>query len=123
VIVHGDPGPGNALFSSETGLTVLDWEFGHVGDAAEDWAYLAYIRGRRIMSAEDWQQRLRELAHVDYSAEQWRGWLAFNHLRGAAVNLTARTIFERGPRRVADHLAIGVAVHLRFLSQLTDLID
>lgn len=123
VIVHGDPGPGNALFSPESGLTVLDWEFGHVGDPAEDWAYLAYIRGRRIMSAEEWKQRLKEIAGVDYSTEQWRAWLAFNHLRGAAVNLTARTIFERGPRRVADHLAIGVAVHLRFLSQLTDLID
>jgi hypothetical protein len=35
-----DAGPGNALFDAEDGLTVLDWEFAHVGDAAEDWAML-----------------------------------------------------------------------------------
>jgi aminoglycoside phosphotransferase (APT) family kinase protein len=121
VIVHGDAGPGNALFDPERGLTTIDWEFAHVGDAAEDWAYLALIRGRRIMSAEDWQARLASVAGVAYSPEQWRMWLAFNHYRGACVNLSARSVFERGPRRTADQLAIGVAVHLRFLSQLTEI--
>jgi len=48
-------------------------------------------------------------------------WLAYNHFRGACVNLSARTVFENGPRRTVDQLAIGVAVHLRFLSQLTQI--
>ena len=52
VIVHGDAGPGNALFDPQRGLTTIDWEFAHVGDAAEDWVYLAIIRGRRIMDAD-----------------------------------------------------------------------
>lgn len=121
VIVHGDAGPGNALFDPGRGLTTIDWEFAHVGDAAEDWAYLAIIRGRRIMTAEAWKARLFSVAGVEHSPEQWRMWLAYNHFRGACVNLTARTVFESGPRRTADQLAIGVAVHLRFLSQLTDI--
>ena len=121
VIVHGDAGPGNALFDPERGLTTIDWEFAHVGDAAEDWAYLALIRGRRIMDGESWKARLSAVAGVEYSPEQWRMWLAYNHFRGACVNLSARTVFERGPRRTADQLAIGVAVHLRFLSQLADI--
>ena len=121
VIVHGDAGPGNALFDPERGLTTIDWEFAHVGDAAEDWAYLALIRGRRIMDADAWKARLAQVAGVEYSPEQWRMWLAFNHFRGACVNLSARTVFESGPRRTADQLAIGVAVHLRFLSQLTEI--
>lgn len=121
VIVHGDAGPGNALFDPERGLTTIDWEFAHVGDAAEDWAYLALIRGRRIMDADTWKARLREVAGVEYSDDQWRMWLAYNHFRGACVNLSARTVFENGPRRTADQLAIGVAVHLRFLTQLTDI--
>ena len=121
VIVHGDAGPGNALFDPERGLTTIDWEFAHVGDAAEDWAYLALIRGRRIMDADAWKARLAQVAGVEYSPEQWRMWLAFNHFRGACVNLSARTVFENGPRRTADQLAIGVAVHLRFLSQLTEI--
>jgi aminoglycoside phosphotransferase (APT) family kinase protein len=121
VIVHGDAGPGNALFDSERGLTTIDWEFAHVGDAAEDWAYLALIRGRRIMDADAWKARLSAVAGVEYSPEQWRQWLAYNHFRGACVNLSARSVFEKGPRRTADQLAIGVAVHLRFLTQLAEI--
>ena len=121
VIVHGDAGPGNALFDESRGLTTIDWEFAHVGDAAEDWAYLALIRGRRIMDGDAWKSRLASVAGVTYTPEQWRTWLAFMHLRGACVNLSARSVFERGPRRTADQLAIGVAVSLRSLSQLTEI--
>ena len=123
VIVHGDAGPGNALFDAEHGLTTIDWEFAHVGDAAEDWAYLGLIRGRRIMDADAWKQRIAQVAGVEYSPEQWRMWLAYNHFRGACVNFSARTVFENGPRRTADQLAIGVAVHLRFLSQLLEVME
>lgn len=122
VIVHGDAGPGNALFDPDRGLTTIDWEFAHVGDAAEDWAYLAIIRGRRIMDADAWKVRLKDVAGVELTPEQWRMWLAYNHFRGACVNLSARTVFENGPRRTADQLAIGVAVHLRFLSQFAEVI-
>jgi aminoglycoside phosphotransferase (APT) family kinase protein len=118
--VHGDAGPGNALFDPERELTTIDWEFAHVGDAAEDWAYLALIRGRRIMGPDAWKTRLTDVAGVSYDDEQWRMWLAYNNFRGACVNLTARTVFENGPRRTADQLAIGVAVHLRFLAQLAE---
>jgi aminoglycoside phosphotransferase (APT) family kinase protein len=121
VIVHGDAGPGNALFDSARGLTTIDWEFAHIGDPAEDWAYLALIRGRRIMDADAWKARLAKVAGIEYSPEQWQQWLAFNHYRGACVNLSAKSVFERGPRRTSDHLSIGVAVHLRFLSQLTEI--
>ena len=121
VIVHGDAGPGNALFDSENGLTVLDWEFAHVGDAAEDWAYLALIRGRRTMSADAWKVRLAETIGLEYTERQWRTWLAYNHFRGACVNLTALTVFTEGSHRTADQLAIGIAVHLRFLGQLIDI--
>lgn len=121
VIVHGDAGPGNALFDAERGLTTIDWEFAHVGDAAEDWAYLGLIRGRRIMDADSWKARIGSVAGVTYTPEQWRMWLAYMHFRGACVNLSARTVFENGPRRTADQLAIGVAVHLRSLSQLLDM--
>lgn len=121
VIVHGDAGPGNALFDPERGLTTIDWEFAHVGDAAEDWAYLALIRGRRIMDGDAWKARLADVAGVSFTPEQWRMWLAYNHFRGACVNLSARSVFERGPRRTADQLAIGVAVHLRFLTQLSEI--
>lgn len=121
VIVHGDAGPGNALFDDGGGLTTIDWEFAHVGDPAEDWAYLALIRGRRTMDPDSWKTRLASIAGVEFSPQEWQNWLAFNNFRGSCVNLSARSVFEKGPHRQADQLAIGVAVHLRFLSQLSEI--
>jgi aminoglycoside phosphotransferase (APT) family kinase protein len=121
VIVHGDPGPGNALQASGGVAAVIDWEFTHVGDAAEDWAYLALIRGRRLGSPPDWKARLAATVGVAYGEPAWRAWEAFNSVKGACVNLTALDVFGRTARPTPDLLAIGVAVHLRFLSRAVEL--
>jgi len=121
VIVHGDPGPGNALQGSGGVAAVIDWEFAHAGDAAEDWAYLALIRGRRLGSPQSWQARLAVTVGVEYGASAWRAWEAFNQVKGACVNLTALDVFRRAARPTPDLLAIGVAVHLRFLSRAVEL--
>jgi hypothetical protein len=73
------------------------------------------------MSAEAWKARLTETIGLTYTETQWRTWLAYNHFRGACVNLTALTVFTEGSHRTADQLAIGIAVHLRFLGQLLDI--
>jgi aminoglycoside phosphotransferase (APT) family kinase protein len=121
VIVHGDPGPGNALQDATGVAAVIDWEFVHAGDAAEDWAYLALIRGRRLASPESWKKRLSATVGVTYDEPTWRAWEAFNSVKGACVNLTALDVFGRTARPTPDLLAIGVAVHLRFLSRAVDL--
>jgi aminoglycoside phosphotransferase (APT) family kinase protein len=122
-VVHGDPGPGNAL-QDETGVAaVIDWEFAHVGDAAEDWAYLALIRGRRLGTPVEWKARLTATVGVSYEEATWRAWETYNQVKGACVNLTALTVFRRSPRPTPDLLAIGVAVHLRFLGRALELID
>ena len=121
VIVHGDPGPGNALQDSAGVAAVIDWELAHVGDAAEDWAYLALIRGRRLASPESWKQRIATTVGVEYDEPTWRAWEAFNSVKGACVNLTALDVFARTARPTPDLLAIGVAVHLRFLRRAAEL--
>jgi aminoglycoside phosphotransferase (APT) family kinase protein len=121
VVVHGDPGPGNALQDAGGVAAVIDWEFAHVGDAAEDWAYLALIRGRRLGSPPDWKARLAATVGVAYGEPAWRAWEAFNSVKGACVNLTALDVFGRTARPTPDLLAIGVAVHLRFLSRAVEL--
>lgn len=121
VIVHGDPGPGNALQNSGGVAAIIDWEFGHAGDAAEDWAYLALIRGRRLGSPQSWKARLAATVGVEYDEQTWRAWEAFNSVKGACVNLTALDVFRRTARPTPDLLAIGVAVHLRFLSRAVEL--
>jgi aminoglycoside phosphotransferase (APT) family kinase protein len=121
VIVHGDPGPGNALQDASGVAAVIDWELAHAGDAAEDWAYLALIRGRRLGSPDSWKKRLATTVGVEYDEPTWRAWEAFNSVKGACVNLTALDVFGRASRPTPDLLAIGVAVHLRFLSRAVEL--
>jgi aminoglycoside phosphotransferase (APT) family kinase protein len=121
IVVHGDPGPGNALQNEDGVAAVIDWELAHAGDAAEDWAYLALIRGRRLASPQSWKARLAATVGVEYDEQTWLAWEAFNSVKGACVNLTALDVFRRTARPTPDLLAIGVAVHLRFLARAVEL--
>lgn len=122
VVVHGDPGPGNALQNEHGVAAVIDWEFTHAGDAAEDWAYLALIRGRRLAGPADWKARLAATVGVSYDEATWLAWEVYNNVKGACVNLTALDVFRRAARPNPDLLAIGIAVHLRFLARAVELI-
>ena len=42
-------------------VALTDWEFVHHGDAAEDWAYLAIIRGRKLGPPEWWYERIERI--------------------------------------------------------------
>lgn len=123
VIVHGDPGPGNVLQDASGIRAVIDWELAHVGDPAEDWAYLALIRGRRIGTPAEWKRRLRRTVGVRYDERTWRAWEAFNQVKGACINLTALDVVRRIENPTPDLCAIGVAVHLRFLARAVELTD
>ena len=123
VIVHGDAGPGNALHNGAGVAAVIDWEFAHVGDPAEEWSYLALIRGRRIMSPDAWKERLARVVGVSYDSSTWRAWELYNGVKYACINLTALAVFLRSSSPTPDHLAIGVAVHLRFLGRVVDLME
>ncbi len=40
VLVQGDTGPGNFVFDGETVTGIVDWEFAHLGDPMDDWAWI-----------------------------------------------------------------------------------
>jgi aminoglycoside phosphotransferase (APT) family kinase protein len=40
VLVQGDTGPGNFVFEHNVVTGVVDWEFAHVGDPMDDWAWV-----------------------------------------------------------------------------------
>ena len=57
-LVHGDYRPANVLVADSGSLTVLDWEFAHLGDPVEDlgW-YLAPIYTAEHLVDPSWQVR------------------------------------------------------------------
>jgi aminoglycoside phosphotransferase (APT) family kinase protein len=122
VVVHGDPGPGNFLSQDGQVVALTDWEFVHYGDAAEDWAYLAIIRGRKLGRPEWWYERIERIAGIRLEPADWHAWEAFNQFKGACANLTALRLFRDGVAATPNLLAIGTAVHYRFLRRLADLV-
>ena len=120
VVVHGDPGPGNFLHERGRITALTDWEFVHHGDAAEDWAYFATLRARKLASAEHWYAQIERTVGVRNDRPTWHAWEAFNQFKGACANLTALRVFREGATTTPNLLAIGTAVHVRFLRQLAD---
>ena len=47
VLVQGDTGPGNFVFENGKVTGIVDWEFAHVGDPMDDWAWLDMRMPRR----------------------------------------------------------------------------
>jgi aminoglycoside phosphotransferase (APT) family kinase protein len=122
-IVHGDPGPGNFLHDGSAITAFTDWEFAHYGDAAEDWTYFGAIRARKLHDAQSWRAIFAQQAGVVYDDSTWGCWAAFNLFKGACANLSALRLFRDGVSTAPNLLAIGTAVHLRFLNQLVERID
>jgi aminoglycoside phosphotransferase (APT) family kinase protein len=122
-VIHGDPGPGNFLHDGGRITALTDWEFAHYGDAAEDWTYFGAIRARKLYDAVGWRAKFAEQAGVSYDDHTWGSWEAFNLFKGACVNLTALRLFREGISTAPNLLAIGSAVHLRFLRQLVERVD
>ena len=122
-IVHGDPGPGNFLHDGTAITAFTDWEMAHYGDAAEDWTYFGAIRARKLQNVQGWRDTFAEHAGVVYDDRTWGCWEAFNLLKGACANLSALRLFRDGVSTAPNLLAIGTAVHLRFLNQLVTRIE
>jgi aminoglycoside phosphotransferase (APT) family kinase protein len=121
-LVHGDPGPGNFLHVDGEITALTDWELAHYGDPAEDWTYFGAIRARRMHDVATWRAKFTEHADVKIDDRDWLAWEGLNQFKGACVNLTALRIFNEGVSTTPNLLAIGTAVHLRFLNRLTEIV-
>jgi aminoglycoside phosphotransferase (APT) family kinase protein len=120
-MVHGDAGPGNVLSAGGEVVALTDWEFGHVGDPAEDWSCCLSMRGARTMSREAWLELFEREAGVKMDKDRWLYWEAFNLYKGACANRTGLGLFESGVNRSPDLAIIGTALHHAFLRRLVDI--
>jgi aminoglycoside phosphotransferase (APT) family kinase protein len=121
-VVHGDAGPGNFVHRDGRVVAVTDWEFAHLGDPAEDFAFCVSMRGSRSMRREEWLQLFEEKAGFTMEPALWRYWEAFNLFKGACANRTCLALFESGVNRRPNMAIIGASLHQVFLRRLCELV-
>lgn len=120
-LVHSDPGPGNFVHDGSRVLAFTDWEFSHLGDPMEDWAYLVSMRGSRTMSPEQWVALFKRVAGVEVTSQDLQYWSTFNMFKGACANLTCRRVFA-GPNPAPNMGLIGTALHQTYMRRVAELI-
>ncbi len=121
-LLHGDAGPSNMLTSNGELIALTDWEFGHVGDPAEDWSNCMTIRGAQAMSRDAWSGLFEREAGVKLSNEQWMYWETFNLYKAACADRSCLGLFESGRNRSPDLAIIATARHHSYLRRLVDII-
>ena len=131
VVSHGDFRIGN-LMLDETGIVaVLDWEFAHVSDPAEDlaWPLIRAWRfgndGKRvggIGDIEPFVERYAELTGVSISSEELVVWEVFGNCKWAVGALTQARRHLRGEQRSVELAILGrLAAEMEY--ELLDLIE
>jgi aminoglycoside phosphotransferase (APT) family kinase protein len=94
-LLHGDIGFHNFLFEQGQLTAVLDWEFAHLGDPAED---LAYVRNT-IGGSLDWPAFMaayRAAGGVEISDARLHFFQVWGHLRNACAANLAAAAFATG---------------------------
>jgi len=117
-IVHGDPGIGNYLHRFGRVAAVVDWEFVHIGDPDEDWAYLISMRGMGVMSDDEWVAYIEETVGVRLDPERLHYWQALNFFKAVCIDCTALRLYVKGIHPAPNMLAIGTSVHMVALQRL-----
>ncbi len=120
-LVHGDPGPGNFVHEGHRVLAFTDWEFSHLGDPTEDWAFLLSMRGVRTMPLDDWLGLIRRETGVEVGEEQMHYWKVFNFFKGACANTSCLRAFA-GANPAPNMLLIGTVLQQTFMRQMADLV-
>jgi aminoglycoside phosphotransferase (APT) family kinase protein len=96
-LVHGDPGFHNMIVNDGRLECLLDWEFAHPGDPAED---LAYCRPsvEQIMPWADFMTQYRSSGGPDISTERLQFFEIWRYLRNATLAANMLHDVSRGPR-------------------------
>jgi aminoglycoside phosphotransferase (APT) family kinase protein len=122
VLLHGDIGFHNFLFDDGKLSAVLDWEFAHLGDPAEDLAYVRNTVGPAL-DWEDFMASYRAAGGIEVSPARLHFFQVWGQMRNICTANMAAAKFATG--RVND-LKMVLLPHLyipQFLSAAKGLIE
>jgi aminoglycoside phosphotransferase (APT) family kinase protein len=108
VLLHGDIGFHNFLFDDGRLSAVLDWEFGHLGDPAEDLAYACNTLGSAV-DVKELMAEYRKAGGTEVTDERIRFFRIWGHVRNACASNLICAKFATG--RV-DDLKLVVLPHV-----------
>ena len=108
VLLHGDIGFHNFLFDDGKLTAVLDWEFAHLGDPAEDLAYASNTLGTALDTSA-FLLEYKKAGGVDVDAKRLRFFKVWGQVRNAcAANLAAAKLASGR----ADDLKLALLAHV-----------
>ncbi|RJG08283.1 phosphotransferase family protein [Massilia cavernae] len=116
-LVHGDAGLHNTMGDGERLTALLDWEFAHAGDPAEDLTYCKYLV-ERILPWDEFMAAYLAHGGRPVSEQRMRFFTVWRTLHLAILTGGAQTLFESGGDQDLRIAGIG---YTTFPRQLRDL--
>jgi len=117
VLVHGDGSYHNMLIHDGRLSAVLDWEFAHAGDAAEDLLGSQHFT-IQVLPWEEFINIYRENGGGEISRERFRFFALWRSLRFAIATAAAGRVFANGVNRDLRVAAIGHNSYPRLLQDV-----
>jgi aminoglycoside phosphotransferase (APT) family kinase protein len=101
-LVHGDLRPGNFLFEGARVNALLDWEMAHIGDPAEDiaWVYRALWSPEQFMGVE----QFAEIHGLGVPCRNILFYRIFGEVKFATISVCAAASFARGDTGNLRHI-------------------
>jgi aminoglycoside phosphotransferase (APT) family kinase protein len=105
-LIHGDLRPGNFLFEGSSVNAVLDWEMAHVGDPAEDiaWVYRSLWSPERFMSLEEFTLAYEQSHGLNIPRRNLLFYRIFSEVKFATISVSAAASFARGDTGNLRHI-------------------
>ncbi|CAM4190620.1 Phosphotransferase family protein [Novosphingobium lubricantis] len=105
-LVHGDLRPGNFLYEGDRVTALLDWEMAHVGDPAEDvaWIYRQMWSPQRFLPLDDFLAIHAQHAGFAIPRQSVVFYRIFSEAKFAAISLAAAHLFANGKTLNLRHI-------------------
>lgn len=97
-LIHGDLRPGNFLYQGDNITALLDWEMAHIGDPAEDiaWIYRDLWGPQAFVNFEDFVALYTERCGCHPGWENLIYYRIFSEIKFATISLSASTSVAMG---------------------------
>lgn len=122
ILLHGDVGFHNFIVEDGELSAVVDWEFAHIGDPADDIGYIANTVGGSL----DWERFMelyRQAGGAEIDAKRLRFFRIWGHLRNLTASQLSSNAYETGRLNDIKIAHVGYSMTPMFLSAIRSVFD